>query len=141
MDLVVVGQTAMLVLGAAEVLAIVAAAWPARPREGRVDRARRRAQWVTVAAVVPVVWLGGALALALDAGDGRRDRGGALLVLVLGGVVALGIVVTRAAWRAAGQARRHEEGRAIGLSRIVDEDLPSGPHEGLSGRTPPPQRW
>lgn len=141
MDAVVVGQVAMLVLGALEVLAIVAAALPERRHETRVDRLRRRAQWVTIAAVIPVVWLLWALVIAYNPAEGTRDRGGALGVLVLGGVVALGVVLTRAAWRAVAQARRHDEGRAIGLTRIVDEDTPAGPHEGLSGRTPPPRRW
>jgi hypothetical protein len=141
MDATVVGQVAMVVLGALEVLAIVAAALPERPHETAAGRLRRRARWVTVAAVVPVVWLLWALVIALNPAEGTRDRAGALLVLVLGGVVALGVLVTRAAWRAVAQAGRHDEARAIGLTRLVDDDTAAGPHEGLSGRTPPPRRW
>lgn len=141
MDGAVVGQVAMLVLGALEVLAIVAAALPERRHETAVDRLRRRAQWVTVAAAVPVVWLLWALVIALDPAEGTREPAGALLVPVLSGVVALGAVVTRAAWRAVARARRQDEARGFGPSGLVDDDTAPGRHEGLSRRTPPPRRW
>lgn len=119
--------------------AVLRTLMPATRRETEVDLRLRRAQWLTVAVVVPLGSLAARALLATGLGGPPDPAGAAVLVLLVAGV-AVAVPVLRASWRRYREARDDAVKRP-GLGLPDQADTPRSRHRGLSGQDVPPVRW
>lgn len=126
-----------LVLGTIWAFALLRTLMPRTRRESDVDLRLRRAQWLTVAVVVPLGSLAVRTVAATGLGGDPDPAGAAMLVLLVAGL-GVAVPVLRSTWRAYRVAR---DDAAASLLPGAPPAVPPARHRGLSGQDAPPARW